>query len=104
MHEGNAISTNIFPQYKNVISEGSSALLYCEEINKGARAGRPCLLKRWELFTNTRYEQHLCHEYRAGLEAWHLIKGGMQEWETFRKLFRVGTAKHSPVHLPHYRR
>lgn len=38
MHEGNAISPNIFPQYKNVISEGSSALLYCEEINKGASA------------------------------------------------------------------
>lgn len=24
---------------------------------------------RWELFTNIRYEQRLCHEYRAGLEA-----------------------------------
>lgn len=30
---------------------------------------------RWELFTNIRYEQHLCHEYRAGLEAGRLIIG-----------------------------
>lgn len=54
-------------------------LLYCMEINKGASAapvvrGQPLFTgTRWELFTNIRYEQRLCHEYRAGLEAGRLI-------------------------------
>lgn len=57
-------------------------LLYCMEINKGASAapvvrGQPLFTgTRWELFTNIRYEQRLCHEYRAGLEAGCLIMGG----------------------------
>lgn len=56
-------------------------LLYCVEINKGGGAaplvrGQPLLTgTRWGLFTNIRYEQHLCHEYRSGLEAGHLIMG-----------------------------
>lgn len=56
-------------------------LLYCVEINKGASAapvvrGQPLFTgTRWELFTNIRYEQRLCHEYRAGLEAGGLIMG-----------------------------
>lgn len=51
------------------------------EINKGAGAaplvrGQPLFTgTRWELYTNIRYEQRLCHEYRAGLEAGHLIMG-----------------------------
>lgn len=54
-------------------------LLYCVEINKGASAapvvrGQPLFTGTWwALFTNIRYEQHLCHEYRAGLGAWRLI-------------------------------
>lgn len=64
-------------------------LLYCVEINKGASAapvvrGQPLFTgTRWELFTNIRYEQRLCHEYRAGLEAWCLIieKVGMRDLE-----------------------
>lgn len=28
---------------------------------------------RWGPYTNIRYEQRLCHEYRAGLEAARLI-------------------------------
>lgn len=31
---------------------------------------------RWEPYTNIRYEQRLCHEYRAGLGAACLIMGG----------------------------
>lgn len=51
------------------------------EINKGASAapvvrGQPLFTgTRWELYTNIRYEQRLCHEYRAGLEAGRLIMG-----------------------------
>lgn len=64
-------------------------LLYCREINKGASAaplvrGQALFTRtRWKLFTNIRYEQHLCHEYRAGLEAWRLIMGevGMRDLE-----------------------
>lgn len=56
-------------------------LLYCVEINKGASAapvvrGQPLFTgTRCELYTNIRYEQRLCHEYRAGLEAGCLIMG-----------------------------
>lgn len=56
-------------------------LLYCMEINKRASAapvvqGQPLFTgTRRELFTNIRYEQRLCHEYRAGLEAGRLIRG-----------------------------
>ena len=51
------------------------------EINKGAGASRqehrqPLFTRtRREVFTNIRYEQRLCHEYRAGLEASCLIMG-----------------------------
>lgn len=68
-------------------------LLYCMEINKGAGAapvvrGQPLFTgTRWELFTNIRYEQHLCHEYRAGLEAGCLIMGGKQVRGTLEKAF-----------------
>lgn len=57
-------------------------LLYCTEINKGGGAapavrGQPLFTEtRWELFTNIRNEQRLCHEYRAGLEAGCLMTGG----------------------------
>lgn len=38
---------------------------------------------RWDPYTNIRYEQRLCHEYRAGLEAGRLIMGevGMRDLE-----------------------
>lgn len=73
---------------KNLISRGSFLLLYCVEINKGAdgapavRVQPPFTGRRWELYTNIRYERRLCHEYRAGLEAGRLImweKVGMRD-------------------------
>lgn len=38
--------------------------------------GSHCLLEHDGNYSHIRYEQHLCHEYRAGLEGGGLIQRG----------------------------